>query len=672
MSTTPRGTKRSRRRPSEFLLPDGRKVLVALPEEAETLRQKYTSTNNDPPVQVEVVVHGSDEHRHFLRQSRHAREHHESRRQALRDRLGDEVFEELHSVSSQLNAVTAQLEQLTNSQSGSAASLLRSNFSKFGFDAHLRTYADSEDDQPPALSRSSTISPEDDNSAVVVSDRVGGQTIKLFKRPVIKQYFHRGLLWRAAEETEVMSFELFFDLLYVGIIAINGDRAAEEANGHELLRFIVTFIMSWKIWSDVTQLVSWFETGDILQRLEILFLVAALLGQTTNMLQTFSEDEGHDTFTQLVGFYLAARLFMAAYCALTTYLVPLVKGMMMAQVVNVLVGAALWIGSTQLHGNQRLALVWVAICWDLFASTIHVLLFRYSRSHSTPAAKKIGTWFEFYPAINIEHKVERTNAFVTLVLGYSVVGVLYQNQGVFGLNAFLGKAVLGLVQAFVFNWLYFEVDGTNIHTHAIRRHANTAWLWQYAHLSFIMSFILASASLSKIVLSTDCANAPLETLTEFYQSRSADHVSLGLRFYYCHGLAIALLSTGLISLSHEHKILLTCRLPKWARLTDRLGVCIILFALPAVPPEALNSLHLVAVTTSLSVWVLLFEIWGKSCKDESFFMRGNEDRDQCRRYTARCSKRQLDEALKRGGDGEVEVDVVELGKSEKTAVPDLQ
>jgi hypothetical protein len=33
----------------------------------------------------------------------------------------------------------------------------------------------------------------------------------------------------------------------------------------------------------------------------------------------------------------------------------------------------------------------------------------------------------------------------------------------------LGKAVLGLCQAFVFNWIYFDVDGSNINIHAIRR-----------------------------------------------------------------------------------------------------------------------------------------------------------------------------------------------------------
>lgn len=94
----------------------------------------------------------------------------------------------------------------------------------------------------------------------------------------MRQYFHKGLLWRASENTDVASFELFVDLLYVGIIAINGDHAAEGPTGYELLRFSITFIMSWKIWSDLALIISWFETDDILQRLFVLFVMSCLLG----------------------------------------------------------------------------------------------------------------------------------------------------------------------------------------------------------------------------------------------------------------------------------------------------------------------------------------------------------------------------------------------------------
>jgi low temperature requirement protein LtrA len=88
--------------------------------------------------------------------------------------------------------------------------------------------------------------------------------LKLVKTPIVRQYFHKGLLWRASVAEEVASFELFVDLLYVGIIAINGDRASEDATGLSLLRFCITFILSWKIWSDLTLVVSWFETGGLI------------------------------------------------------------------------------------------------------------------------------------------------------------------------------------------------------------------------------------------------------------------------------------------------------------------------------------------------------------------------------------------------------------------------
>jgi low temperature requirement protein LtrA len=77
---------------------------------------------------------------------------------------------------------------------------------------------------------------------------------------------------------------------------------------------------------------------------------------------------------------------------------------------------------------------------------------------------------EFFPGTNIEHRIERTNAFVTLVFGSCVLGILYQSSAEMGVNAFFGKAVLGLLQAFTFNWIYFEIDSFNLHTHAIRRH----------------------------------------------------------------------------------------------------------------------------------------------------------------------------------------------------------
>ena len=151
-------------------------------------------------------------------------------------------------------------------------------------------------------------------------ERRHGETMKFWKKPVIRQYFHKGLIWRASETEEVASFELFVDLLYVGIIAINGDQAAEDPTGTALLQFCVTFILSWKLWSELTLVISWFETGnlpanaidlfrlishnqdDIAQRLCVLFFLACLTGFTTNIISA-----PDTTYTELIAFYV--RIF---------------------------------------------------------------------------------------------------------------------------------------------------------------------------------------------------------------------------------------------------------------------------------------------------------------------------------------------------------------------------
>jgi hypothetical protein len=106
---------------------------------------------------------------------------------------------------------------------------LEGHFGKFGYSARIRSYDDGEG---PSPGRSGTSSPRSSHSV----DEA--EPLKLFKVPVVRQYFHKGILWRASTSEEVRSFELFVDLLYVGIIAINGDAAAEHPTGYSLLKFI--------------------------------------------------------------------------------------------------------------------------------------------------------------------------------------------------------------------------------------------------------------------------------------------------------------------------------------------------------------------------------------------------------------------------------------------------
>jgi hypothetical protein len=169
-------------------------------------------------------------------------------------------------------------------------------------------------------------------------------------------------------------------------------------------------------------------------------------------------------------------------------------------------------------------------------------------------------------------------------------------------------------------------------------------LWGAIHLPFIMAFVLGAAALSKIVLATDCSDANIEDLLTISMVKSSNEVPIGLRWFYCIGLGLALFCMGIISLCHIHKDgPVGVRIKKRNRMANRFIVCIIFFALPTA--TSLDSLQLVSVTTGLVIWVLLLELWGMSCPDESFF----GEKKQCK-YVARCkiSKKDLETAVRRG------------------------
>ncbi|MCJ1258634.1 hypothetical protein MMC24_006467 [Lignoscripta atroalba] len=437
------------RRLKQFLRPDGRRVhVVATPEDAETLKHQLS---RDPHAgEFELIMHGSPEHVNVIREF-HA--HNEEKRDALREKHTS-IYQEFAAVHAELDALSAELRMLT--EHGVA---LDANFSRYGYSAHIRTReADSSTN-----SLHSTSHEKRDWEA----ERHHGRAMRFWKKPVIRQYFHKGLIWRASEKEEVASFELFVDLLYVGIIAINGDRAAEHPTGEALLQFCITFILSWKLWSDLTLVISWFETDDIVQRLGVLFIMACLTGYTTNIMHAFDS-----TYTPLIAFYLTSRFFQATFYLWVAYLLPLIRGTMIASTVVVAIPSALWIASIHTEGSTRLALIWLAIPCDLFGTGIVFFTIRAMQRFENGLLARIGRTLEFYPAVNIEHKsrkhltyrtgdlanvpvAERINAFVTLVFGSSVLALLvsttsddindvadtrnlleqYQNQAVYGINA---------------------------------------------------------------------------------------------------------------------------------------------------------------------------------------------------------------------------------------------
>ncbi|EOA88521.1 uncharacterized protein SETTUDRAFT_160398 [Exserohilum turcica Et28A] len=600
----------------QFLRSDGRKVHIASsPDEANSMRRKLSTANEKEG--FELVVHGSPEHIEALR---HTHAHHEDRHKQLQEQYGD-LAQEFERVIRELDALSTELHMVSEH-----AVQLDASFSKYGYSAHLRTKDDAGSGADSVHSSGSELFDKD----VWRAERKKGETMRFYQRPIVRQYFHKGLLWRAKEAQEVASYELFIDLFYVGIIAITGDSAAEHPSGESLLRFAITFIMGWKFWSDIGVLISWFDSDDVLRRCSVLFILTCLLGFTTNMASAFEH-----TYTPLVAFYLAARLFMSLSLCWYAWTIPMIRGSMIGYSVIPLVPFALWVGSIHVDEPAKQGLIWVALVLDLFGQFAMLLL---QHNHS-PLRKhlpqRIKSSLEFFPGTNIEHRIERTNAFVTLVFGSCVLGLLYQSNVAMGINAFFGKAVLGLMQAFVFNWLYFEIDSFNLHTHAIRRHVVSAMAWLTLHVPFTMSFVLSASSLAILVRAHDAPNTPLLSLHPSFVAKSEAHVPLALQWFYTCSLGIALLCLSALAKTHVHRKIAHQRLRKNMRLVYRCAVAIVIAVLPLA---RMHSLALVASTTGLVLSVLVVDLVGVGCWGENIFWDTACRRDRAT-YSAKCAVR---------------------------------
>lgn len=117
---------------------------------------------------------------------------------------------------------------------------------------------------------------------------------------------------------------------------------------------------------------------------------------------------------------------------------------------------------------------------------------------------------------------------------------------------------------------------------------------------------------------------------------------------------------GIISVTHTFKEIPSVRLRRPFRLAVRFAVAISILLLP-LAEERLNSLYLVATTTSLILLVLLVELSGSACIEDSFWGI-NSGKRKCT-YSAKCllSRKELQATAK---SGEI-VNVEEVAKRDQ-------
>lgn len=129
-----------------------------------------------------------------------------------------------------------------------------------------------------------------------ISDQEPIRLRHLFKRPVIRQWLYQGKLYREEDQRVCSRFELFFDLLFVGLIhqLADGLSESDEPSTMLILRFCLLFYLSFSVWQDVRHWINQSGTDDVIQRMYILIVMVLLVGFNANAvgIEIFKASEG--------------------------------------------------------------------------------------------------------------------------------------------------------------------------------------------------------------------------------------------------------------------------------------------------------------------------------------------------------------------------------------------
>ncbi|KAJ7747949.1 hypothetical protein DFH07DRAFT_574338 [Mycena maculata] len=448
---------------------------------------------------------------------------------------------------------------------------------------------------------------------------------QFLRPPRLHQWMHNGRLYREAGEQQSSRFELFFDLLFVGMVHQISEAAADLPTGIGFAKYILTFAPAFSIWADVRDIANQFANDDVTQRAYILWTMMLLVGYSNNAsaVQLGEADTKHSlnlsdqSLTSMrwtLGFFVVAKLSRVILSLVYALFLPLSRNPLLISTFNPVVSTIIFFVAIYTSLRVTIALVATGIALDYLLKVVGVLLLKTmevlgkkvekklrqkqmskekqmkhgyypwtSAADETPAVAPtaedpiltpgmekdsrgpfggaqtvnssmtavnetapLGNIKVFqdaaakghyrFPAINIEHHVERLGAFVTIVLGEMVVGVFFAAAGPVGLNMESGRSLLGLMIAFNLNWMYFDSQACKHFIHAIRRHWFAGFLFTTLHLPLCMALLLASSAINRLVIS------------DSIQSDAGG----GLKWFFGAGLGISVWLMATLGVLHKN------------------------------------------------------------------------------------------------------------------------
>jgi low temperature requirement protein LtrA len=309
------------------------------------------------------------------------------------------------------------------------------------------------------------------------------------------------------QERKVSWLELFFDLIFVVVIAELSHFLSGHISISGALGYILLFVAAWWAWIGGTFYNARFETRDISYRLFVYLHILPVAAMAV-----FAHDALGETSTQFALAYVAVRLVVIFLWLRGGWHAPVFRPISNRYAIGFSISVLLFIASVFVEPPWRFALWGLGLACDL----------------ATPL-----TTFKFLPQLpplSNSKLPERYGLFVIIVLGEATVGVIRGLAEQETLSFLLGlRGALCLALIFGLWWIYFDYIARYAEFRQPRPGPWAALARGYLHLPLVMGIAAVGAGATNLL-----ASEALEP---------------GVQWLLAASVAVVLVTIGLIELT---------------------------------------------------------------------------------------------------------------------------
>jgi low temperature requirement protein LtrA len=303
--------------------------------------------------------------------------------------------------------------------------------------------------------------------------------------------------------------ELFYDLSFVVVIAVLGNRLLADTSWTGVWSYFGYFALLWWLWASNTFYADRYDTDDLVYRLWSAAQMVAVLVLAASLAQGPSAST-----TAFAAGYASARLVLLALYYRVYRHVAETRSLVTGYLMGFGAAAVVWTASVFIPDPARFFVWGVALAIDLATPWV------VRRQQATVP-------------LDESHLPERFGLFVILVLGESLYAVVAGLSQTGWSASSLTAAILAVLLATLLWWLYFDnAEGSVVRRRSVERRTWRPTGWIYTHLLLAAALAIVGVALDEAIL-------------------GAGHppISAAQRWLLLGGVALALMSMAVIQIA---------------------------------------------------------------------------------------------------------------------------